>query len=223
MFLDSLRSIRDSRYRTNLACLLGFLLVTGSCHRDPLNEVQGRGTISGVQTTSVSPTAGPDSQLSRFLEQMIATRRPTQAGLDSVFLMADEGDWVSDYWLADYEVIQASDLGDSAIVTAALTTAARESPDPTFVPSDTGPSSRALAELAVRTDTAAFRLAKRDSRWVVLGNGRWVNPNRDPSYPRVDLFRSAKIYKWRPIGASIESAVAVVDSIRKARGHRIVR
>lgn len=220
--LPPLAGVRQTHAAASGRTVLWCTLVLMGCHQGPASDSPAR-TTPPSQGALLPQTTNPDNVLARFLLQVVATRKPTQAGLDSVFVRGDEGDWETSHWLADYEIGSTLVQGDSAIVTAAITTVAREYADPTFQPGESGPPFRALAELRTRTDTAIFNLVVRNGHWVVVGHGRWGSPKRDPISPQVDLFRVAKIHRWTSVGASAERATALIDSIRTARGHPVVR
>ena len=165
----------------------------------------------------------PDSQMSAFLSLSVATRVPRRGMLDSVWTdtVYGSGDYERSFLLADYRVLSTIIVGDTATADAAITTAADLRVD-TSVPKD---SFGVIGRVVIREDTVRWTLA-RDSvgfgRWRVVGDGVWSSSSRDSRSPAVQLFGEL-VNRWDTPGASVAMVYALIDSIRRARGHPVLR
>jgi hypothetical protein len=174
-----------------------------------------------AETTSVAPKETAESQFARFLSLSIATRETNRAKVDSVYTDGDikvggdvapclAGDEAVSRWLADYHVLSVSSRGDTAIASAAITTAVREEAEPD--------GQSFVATPLIQEDTARWMLvrgADTHGKWMVCGPGA-------SGQGFFALFKVGRTIRWAN-GGSARSAMATIDSIRRARSLPIAR
>jgi hypothetical protein len=174
------------------------------------------------RTKDQDDVAGADSALTHFLSLSIATRSGHLRILDSVWVTDSvPGSWERGYWLADWRILSTILHADSGQGTVAITTSVFEGEDEAATSRDMG----LVGTIGVREDTAVWRLVRApgsSNGWKVLGDGEWLRRSRDSMYGVVHL-DVVPIQLWRPAGATSETARRAVDSLRQARGLRVVR
>jgi len=171
--------------------------------------------------TKVTPEGSAESQFARFLSLSIGTREINRVNVDSVYTEGDirvggnvapclAGDETVNRWLADYHVLSVSLRGDTAIASAAITTAVREDEEPD--------GQSFVATPLVQEDTARWMLvrgADTNGKWMVCGPGA-------SAQGLFGLFKVGRTIRWAN-GGSARNATATIDSIRRARGLAIAR
>jgi len=171
--------------------------------------------------TRARPKGSAESQFDRFLSLSIATREKNAVSAESVYTEGGikvggdvapclAGDETVNRWLADYHVLSVSLRGDTAIASAAITTAVRE---------DEEPDGRSfVATPLIQEDTARWMLvrgADTHGKWMVCGPGA-------SAQGLFGLFKVGRTIRWAN-GGSARNATATIDSIRRARGLPVVR
>lgn len=172
--------------------------------------------LSTVVVCSASPKAdtpvaktntAADSQLGRFLNVAIASRRQQKGMWDSVYTCVgpDREDWQRVRWIADYRIKSTTPERDSIKGEVALTYVAEQS--------DEGFAGW-MGRVGVREVVGHFTLVRdsTDGAWKVCGE-------TDQKY---GVRMMSRVTPWAP-GGSAERARALVDSVRQARGLAIVR
>jgi hypothetical protein len=148
----------------------------------------------------------PDSTLRLFLSWSVPSRRPNSVNVNPIYACDEFEALENSVWIADGRIDSIQVKGDTATARTRLTTVARQ------VASDTGH----VATLAVEERTASFALVREGGRWKVCAN----------AVDGTDVFSlggPASKTRWLPAGASGERAIAVIDSIRLARGLPLLR
>lgn len=151
----------------------------------------------------------PDSQISRFLSIAIASRGKKSGMYDSVLACREDANYMEFRWIADYSVLGTRKYADSAVASVVVTRVA--------MVVDSGDTGGWVGILGVHEDTTTFRLVRDSSTartWKVCGDawGGWSVMAVEPRNTR-----------WMPRGSSPAVALAMVDSIRKARNLPLVR
>jgi hypothetical protein len=154
-------------------------------------------------------TQGADSaakgQFAKFLDISVATHAPKLGRYASVYCREGE-EYQLTRWLADFEVVRVDVRGDSATAVAVVTTVADQS-------DRTG---RWVAARKIRTDTAHWHMVREPA-----GSGVWrVCGDANEGF---SMIMTGPDMIWRPLGASRKRAFADVDSIRRGRGHAVIR
>ena len=157
-------------------------------------------------------------QFERFLSTAIATRAQRLKMFDSVYTVSGESpndtvydpcpeDFSDVRWLADYRVIAVNQKGDTAVVTAAITTVARQIADTV--------EGRYRVTPEIREDTAQWRMVRVSGPaglWKICGDAS----------EHFGVIMAGRQLLW-PRGASAATLRATIDSLRQARGLRIIR
>lgn len=164
-----------------------------------------RPNVSGIAVGAIDSTTPAYRQFDRFLSQTLATRRPRMGYVDSLYTCGDEEGFEERRWIAAYRILQLTTRGDTGRVVVALTSVARQLQET---------DSRYGARTGILEDTASWRLVRNEEtggRWMTCGDS-------DQGFNTMAIGRSVR---WRK--GSAKRAVALADSIRKARGLPIVR
>ena len=175
-------------------------------------------------TTHTARGAGDSSargQFTAFLDAAVATRVPWVGIFDGVHLRdTGEGDeWTiwEDFerrvWIADSRVLAVQVVGDTmADASALLTIVADQHQDPDSA------EARYIATVGVREDTAHWTMVRDPADSVVPG--RWKV--RGDAHEGFGVFAVGRFIRWTGKGSE-RRALALVDSIRKARSLPLVR
>jgi hypothetical protein len=196
--------------RLRMAYIVGAAALALACSPGPraANATQAAAVPIGLATPPAIAEDSPDSALARFLTFVIPTGRHSYpAALDSVYENGACRYLESNSetrWLADYRILATVVGGkDTAVVTAFLTSAATVRDDDKSI--------RGILE--IRQDTANFLMVRHSGRWKACGD----------AFGGFGLILYGRINSWTPAGGSAAKAMAAIDSIRRARGLRLIR
>lgn len=177
-----------------------------------------KGFIHAAVVTGDSSARG---QFAAFLDAAVATRVPWVGRIDGVHLRdTGEGEEWSIWedlerrvWIADSRILAVHVVGDTiADASAALTIVADQHQDLESV------EPRYIATIAVREDTAHWWMVRDPVDSVVPG--RWKV--RGDAHEGFGVFAVGRFIRWTGKGSE-RRALALVDSIRKARSLPLVR
>jgi hypothetical protein len=152
---------------------------------------------TGRVSSEVPADATPDSVLRVFLDWSLAGRRPNSVNRSSVYSCRDEEDIGSGLWMADARIDSVLLRGDTAVAHVVLTAVARQNFD----------GRMHHVTLKIEELPARFVLIREDGRWKVCG-----------TESSVSVLSGGQTMVWSPEGASRSRAIALIDSIRTARG-----
>lgn len=170
------------------------------------NVVERRAAdMSGVSRMDTD-SARARKAFERFLQLAVATNTLRIGRYDSVYTCPEDELYEDVRWVADSRVLDINVRGDTANVSAVLTTAAQQ------VQEDVGTDY--VATVRIREDTGHWRMVRTGGAgWKVCGDSR----------EGFGVWMIGRTIHWRPVGASRLTAHSVIDSIRRARGLPIMR
>jgi hypothetical protein len=182
------------------------LLLLGAVLSTPCTSAAQRPS-GGSGIASTDTLSLPYRQFAKFLSLAVATRTPYVSMVDSVYTSGEMGideRYREMRWVAAYQVLAVRREGKLAKAVAVITSVARQT--------DTGHGY--VARYGIRDDTAHWvlvRSADARGRWVVIGDAA----------EGFGVFHIGRDVRW--LTGSRATALAAVDSIRRARGLPVVR
>ena len=160
----------------------------------PAVDIAGR---TARPSLDIHATVTPDSVLRVFLDLSLAGRRPGSVERSSVYTCREDEDLDSGVWMADARIDSMQVRGDTAMAHVTMTSVARQTSD-----GRTHQVTLKIEELRPR-----FVLIRDGGRWKVCGSANSIS-----------VTSGGQNMVWSPEGASEQKAVALIDSIRTARG-----
>ena len=175
------------------------MIMLGACER-PRQEAVA--TPQGAQSTpQTQGVPGAEAALNVYLDRSVGAFPSTRGNRDSLQACPSEGMIDPLYTLASYRILSSATEGDTARVSAEVTTVVEESADPKAY-------DRRVARVRIATDTLTWKLVRSSMPgWKVCGIAAG-------GYDFGHYGEDAKT-TWTPRGATWQHVQALVDSLRK--------
>lgn len=155
---------------------------------------------ASVATTPPTNSASAEEALATYLASAVGAFPANSRGRDSLQACPPDGMVDPLYTLAAFRILSSASQGDSALVTAEVTTVVEEGSDPHV-------DGRRVARVRLAMDTVTWKLTGGDGRaWKVCGIGRG---GYDFGHYGTDSNTT-----WRPPGSTWHQVQAVIDSLR---------